>query len=58
MPAVLTEVSFVSSPTDEDNLQRAAYRQQIAESLYKGIAQYAQATHKVTVASAAGPKLR
>jgi len=53
MPAVLTEVSFVSSPTDEDNLQRAAYRQQIAESLYKGIAQYAQATHKVTVASAA-----
>jgi N-acetylmuramoyl-L-alanine amidase len=58
MPAVLTEVSFVSSPTDEDNLQRAAYRQQIAESLYKGIAQYTQATHKVTVASAVGPKVR
>ncbi len=58
MPAVLTEVSFVSSPTDEDNLQRAAYRQQIAESLYKGIAQYTQATHKITVASAAAPKVR
>ena len=57
MPAVLTEVSFVSSPTDEDNLQRAAYRQQIAESLYKGIAQYTQATHEVTVASAVGPKV-
>jgi hypothetical protein len=30
----------VSSPTDERNLQNAAYRQQIAEALYKGIARY------------------
>jgi N-acetylmuramoyl-L-alanine amidase len=40
MPAILTEISFVSSPTDERNLQNAAYRQQIAEALYKGIARY------------------
>ncbi len=40
MPAILTEISFVSSPTDERNLQNAAYRQQIAEALYKGISRY------------------
>ncbi|HEX9112374.1 MAG TPA: N-acetylmuramoyl-L-alanine amidase, partial [Terriglobales bacterium] len=30
MPAILTEISFVSSPADEHNLQSEAYRQQIA----------------------------
>jgi N-acetylmuramoyl-L-alanine amidase len=41
MPAVLAEVSFVSSPTDENNLQSTTYRQQIAEALYRGVAAYA-----------------
>ena len=41
MPAILAEVSFVSSPADEDKLQSSNYRQSIAEALYKGIAQYA-----------------
>src|SRR6266567_730845 len=40
MPAVLAEVSFVSSPADEDRLQSSGYRQQIAEALYKGVAKY------------------
>jgi N-acetylmuramoyl-L-alanine amidase len=40
MPAVLAEVSFVSSPTDENNLQSTTYRQQIAEALYRGVAAY------------------
>ena len=40
MPAVLAEVSFVSSPSDEDKLQSSEYRQQIAEALYKGVAKY------------------
>ena len=51
MPAILAEVSFVSSPTDENNLQSAAYRQQIATALYKGIARYAAASHHVKLAS-------
>jgi len=42
MPAILTEISFVSSPADEHNLQSEAYRQQIAEALYKGISRYEQ----------------
>ncbi len=50
MPAILTEISFVSSPADEHNLQSAAYRQQIAEALYKGIARYEQASPHAKVA--------
>ena len=53
MPAVLAEVSFVSSPTDENNLQRAEYRQRIAEALYQGIARFASTFRKTTVATAA-----
>ena len=54
MPAVLAEVSFVSSPTDEHNLLSTAYRQQIAEALYRGIARYAAASNRVKLASASG----
>jgi N-acetylmuramoyl-L-alanine amidase len=50
MPAILTEISFVSSPTDEHNLQSEAYRQQIAEALYKGIARYEQTAQHAKVA--------
>jgi len=50
MPAILTEISFVSSPTDEDNLQSEVYRHQIAEALFKGIEQYT-ASHQVHLAS-------
>lgn len=54
MPAVLAEVSFVSSPADESNLQDASYRQGIAEALYKGIAHYVDAPRKVRMARAPG----
>ena len=50
MPSILTEISFVSSPTDERNLQSAAYRQQIAEALYKGIARYQESAPRARVA--------
>ena len=52
MPAILAEVSFVSSPEDETKLESSVYRQQIAEGLYKGIAAYSEAQHRVNVASA------
>jgi N-acetylmuramoyl-L-alanine amidase len=54
MPAILAEVSFVSSPTDEKNLQSAEYRQQIAEALYKGISRYQARSGRVKLASASG----
>ena len=50
MPAILAEVSFVSSPTDEHNLQDPFYRQNIAEALYRGVARYAATTKKTDVA--------
>ena len=53
MPGILAEVSFVSSPTDEQKLESDRYREQIAEALYKGIARYAASSKGVKVASAA-----
>jgi N-acetylmuramoyl-L-alanine amidase/putative methionine-R-sulfoxide reductase with GAF domain len=54
MPGILAEVSFVSSPTDEQKLRSDGYRERIAEALYRGIARYATASAKgVKVASAA-----
>jgi N-acetylmuramoyl-L-alanine amidase len=52
MPAILAEVSFVSSPTDENNLQSSTYRQQIAEALYSGIAHYQASNRNLKMASA------
>jgi N-acetylmuramoyl-L-alanine amidase/putative methionine-R-sulfoxide reductase with GAF domain len=51
MPGILAEVSFVSSPTDEQKLRSDGYREQIAEALYKGIARYAATSHSVKVAA-------
>jgi N-acetylmuramoyl-L-alanine amidase/putative methionine-R-sulfoxide reductase with GAF domain len=51
MPGILAEVSFVSSPTDEQKLRSDGYREQIAEALYKGIARYAATSRGVKVAA-------
>jgi len=53
MPSILAEISFVSSPTDEEKLRNAEYRQQIAEALFKGIEHFASSTRRVKIASAA-----
>ena len=54
MPAILAEVSFVSSPTDESELLNDAYRQRIAEALYKGIARYHETPRHATIAGLVG----
>jgi N-acetylmuramoyl-L-alanine amidase/putative methionine-R-sulfoxide reductase with GAF domain len=51
MPGILAEVSFVSSPADEQKLRSDGYREQIAEALYKGIARYAAGSRGVKVAA-------
>ncbi len=51
MPSILAEISFVSNPTDEHRLATSEYRQRIAESLYRGIAKYADGLSGVKVAS-------
>jgi len=40
MPAVLSEISFVSNASDEKLLQESGQRQRVAEGLYRGIAAY------------------
>ena len=51
MPSILAEISFVSNPTDERRLESEAYRQKIAEALYRGIAKYVGGLSGVKVAS-------
>ncbi|MFI5070029.1 MAG: N-acetylmuramoyl-L-alanine amidase [Terriglobales bacterium] len=51
MPSILAEISFVSNPGDERRLETAAYRQRIAESLYRGISKYVNGLSGVKVAS-------
>jgi N-acetylmuramoyl-L-alanine amidase len=51
MPSILAEISFVSNPTDERRLETSEYRQRIAESLYRGIAKYANGLSGVKLAS-------
>jgi len=40
MPAVLSEISFVSNASDESLLLESAQRQRVAEGLYRGITAY------------------
>ncbi len=42
MPAVLTEVGFITNPQEHQRLSTPAYREQLAEGLAQGIASYAR----------------
>ncbi len=37
MPSVLSEISFISNPTEEKRLRRNVYREQVAQGLFRGI---------------------
>ena len=43
MPSILSEVSFMSNPSDEKLLKSFSYRQKLAEALCRGIEAYAEA---------------
>jgi len=49
MPSVLTEISFLSNPSDEQLLKKPEYRQHVAEGLYQGMAAYLESLNSVTV---------
>lgn len=40
MPSILSEISFVSNPSDERLLRKGDQRQRIADGLYRGISSY------------------
>jgi N-acetylmuramoyl-L-alanine amidase len=54
MPSILTEISFLSNPTDERKLQTPEYRQKIADYIYKGVARYISGLSGLNVASEQG----
>ncbi len=63
MPSILAEISFVTNPTDAEELRRPEYRERVAESLYAGVARYARTingvkkpapTERASVGSAVG----
>ena len=45
MPAVLSEISFVSNASDESLLLESGQRQRVADGLYRGIAAYLGGLH-------------
>ena len=50
MPSVLAEIGFLTNASEEGLLRQPAYRQKIAEALYKGIEAYAQSLSRTDVA--------
>jgi N-acetylmuramoyl-L-alanine amidase len=50
MPSILAEISFLTDPKDARLLARPAYRQQIAEALYRGVVNYMRTLGTVTIA--------
>jgi N-acetylmuramoyl-L-alanine amidase len=49
MPSVLTEISFLSNPADEQLLKKPDHRQRVAEGIYQGVASYLQSLNSMTV---------
>ncbi|HWZ96410.1 MAG TPA: N-acetylmuramoyl-L-alanine amidase [Candidatus Dormibacteraeota bacterium] len=48
MPSILTEISFLSNPSDEKMLKQPEHRQRVAEGIYQGVAGYLQSLNSMT----------
>jgi N-acetylmuramoyl-L-alanine amidase len=55
MPSILTEISFLSNPADEQLLKKPEYRQRVAEGLYQGVSDYLQSMNSVAMNGTARP---
>ncbi len=49
MPSILTEISFLSNPSDERMLKQPEHRQRVAEGIYQGVAGYLQSMNSMTM---------
>jgi N-acetylmuramoyl-L-alanine amidase len=49
MPSILTEISFLSNPADEQLLKKPEHRQRVAEGLFQGVASYLESLNSVTM---------
>lgn len=50
MPSILAEISFLTNPDDASELRDPAYKERIAESLYRGVARYIGSLSGVRIA--------
>ncbi|MBI4905911.1 MAG: N-acetylmuramoyl-L-alanine amidase [Acidobacteria bacterium] len=50
MPAILTEIGFVTNSREEQQLMKPEYRQKIAEAIYQGVEQYADTLSRFEMA--------
>ena len=55
MPSILTEISFLSNPADEQLLKKPEHRQRVAEGLYSGVSEYLQSLNSVVMNRASKP---
>jgi N-acetylmuramoyl-L-alanine amidase len=55
MPSILTEISFLSNPADEQLLKKPEHRQRVAEGVYSGVAAYLQSINSVAVNGTSRP---
>ena len=55
MPSILTEISFLSNPADEQLLKKPEHRQRVAEGLYSGVSAYLQSLNSVATNRTAKP---
>jgi N-acetylmuramoyl-L-alanine amidase len=53
MPSILAEISFLTNSDDARELQQPAYRERIAESLYRGVSRYINGLSGVRLAQSA-----
>jgi N-acetylmuramoyl-L-alanine amidase len=54
MPSILAEISFLTNSADARELKQPAYRERIAESLYRGVARYISGLSGVRLAQGLG----
>jgi N-acetylmuramoyl-L-alanine amidase len=47
MPSILTEISFLSNPSDEQLLKKPDQRQHVAEGIFSGVASYLESLNSV-----------
>jgi N-acetylmuramoyl-L-alanine amidase len=55
MPSILTEISFLSNPSDEQLLKKPDHRQHIAEGVYQGVSAYLQSLNSMATNGSAHP---
>jgi N-acetylmuramoyl-L-alanine amidase len=55
MPSILTEISFLSNPTDEALLKKPEHRQRVAEGVFQGVSSYLQNMNSVASNSTSKP---